>query len=696
MYKQIKIGKKIKELQSPVTMNEIKEALTSIGDLKSPGIDGYGAKFFKVSWHIIKDDVVAAIQEFFRSGKMMNQFNKTVITLIPKNANVNCIKDYRPIAGCTTFYKIIARILTARLGKVMQGTINLCQAAFVPGQQIHNHIMLAYELIRGYGRKSGTPRCMLQLDLQKAYDMVDWRALKQIMTELGIPNRFIDWIMATVQSVSYSFNINGELTQPMPACRGIRQGDPISPLLFVIMMEYMSRLLVKMQQDTDFKFHANCKKMGLSNLTFADDVLLFCRGDTANISLMMNTVNRFSMSTGLVVNPQKCKFFCGGIEDNTKVAIKMMTGFEEGVLPVKYLGVPLTCKRLTITHYLPLIDKIVGRIKHWTSKLLSYADRIQLIQSVAFAISHYWIQCFPIPKYVLQKIDNICRMFLWTGKHENSRKSPIAWTTVCKPRSNGGLNITNLTIWNQTNLIKCLWNICRKADNLWVQWIHTYYLHGKQALDVNIGNSWSWMIKNIMRQREKIHSIQQVWDNTLNSKKFPMKQIYLLLIEDDIKVPWRFLLHKNPARPRALFTTWMLCHGKLPTKDRLIRFGFITDPACSFCKIEAESICHLFFDCTVTNGIWCHILQWIEHHHKPLVWQNELNWVIEHAKRKGWRAKILNLAFAETVYGIWCCRNDIILGMGDYLNCANSIIDNITYRGWNSKPIRGHIASLMI
>lgn len=178
-------------LKEKVTMQEIETSLKGIGDLKSPGIDGYGARFFKASY-IIKDDVVTAIQDFFNHGDMYRKFNQTVVTLIPKHNVASSIKDYRPIAGCSTFYKIIARILTARLGKFMQGTISLYQASFIPGQQIHNHIMLAYEIIKGYGRKHGTPRCMMQLDLQKSYDMMDWRALKCIMMEMGIPNRFID------------------------------------------------------------------------------------------------------------------------------------------------------------------------------------------------------------------------------------------------------------------------------------------------------------------------------------------------------------------------------------------------------------------------------------------------------------------------------------------------------------------------
>ncbi|CAK8564653.1 unnamed protein product [Lathyrus sativus] len=233
-------------LLAPITEKEIHTALKGIGDLKSPGINGYRACFFKGSWETIQSNVVNAVHDFFRHERLFKAFNSTVVTLILKHCDAQSIKDYRPIAGCTTVYKIISKILTTRLGKVIGDVVHHSQAAFVPGQQIHNHILLAYELIKGYTRKGGTPRCMLQIDLQKAYDMVNWDALECIMKEIGIPNQFVRWIMITITSVTYKFNINGYHTKTIQAKRCIRQGDLIFPLLFVIIMEYLNRCFCKM------------------------------------------------------------------------------------------------------------------------------------------------------------------------------------------------------------------------------------------------------------------------------------------------------------------------------------------------------------------------------------------------------------------------------------------------------------------
>lgn len=185
-------------LIAPISEQEILKALNGIGDMKAPGIDGYGARFFKASWQTIKGDMIATIMNFFENERLYKAFNITMVTLIPKSDEATSIKDFRPIARCTILYKIISKVLTARLGKVLGNIISPCQVAFIHGQQIYNHILLAYELMKGYTRKGGTPKCMIHLDLQKAYDMVDWRALEGILKEIGMPNQFIRWTMKLI------------------------------------------------------------------------------------------------------------------------------------------------------------------------------------------------------------------------------------------------------------------------------------------------------------------------------------------------------------------------------------------------------------------------------------------------------------------------------------------------------------------
>ncbi|CAK8544356.1 unnamed protein product [Lathyrus sativus] len=275
--------------------------------------------------------------------------------------------------------------------------------------------------------------------------------------------------MLAVTTVSYKFNVAVRITRSMKAKRGLKQGDPISPLLFVLTMEYFHGLLHQLSKVPDYNFHAKCKKMQIIDISFADDVLLFTRGDRKYVQLLMNHLQTFSQSIGLVVNPAKCRVYFGGVENETKNDILASTSYKEGDLPFRYLGVPLTCKRLSTPHYMSLVDKIVSRIHHWSSKLLSYAGRLQLINSIITVIAVYWMSCLPFPKHVIKTIKSICRTFPWTGSDVKSRKSLIAWKNVCKPRRKGGLDVLDLSDWNTACLTKLMWNLCNKKDTLWVK-----------------------------------------------------------------------------------------------------------------------------------------------------------------------------------------------------------------------------------
>jgi hypothetical protein len=171
-------------------------------------------------------------------------------------------------------------------------------------------------------------------------------------------------------------------------------------------------------------------------MSFVDDLLIFTCGDTKSVELVMDKIHNFPRSTGLHVNPSKCKIFYGGVEERIKDSILKVTSFAEGSLPFRYLGVPLTSKKLSIHHYMPLVDRIVERM-HITG-------RLQLIASVTFVVANYWMQCLPLPKKVIHKINAICRSFLWSGGTVITRKSLVAWDHVCASKAQGGLNLISL------------------------------------------------------------------------------------------------------------------------------------------------------------------------------------------------------------------------------------------------------------
>ncbi|XP_021738025.1 uncharacterized protein LOC110704529 [Chenopodium quinoa] len=228
----------MKTRQARNRIESIFDSNQGIDNTKAPGIDGFNSFFFKRAWHIVKDDIYASVIDFFNNGTFPKQWNCTTITLVPKVLFASHVKDFRPIACCTVVYKLISKVITAKLAAVIGEVIDDAQAGFIPGKHIGDNILLATELIKGYDHKFISPRCMVKVDLKKAYDSVEWGFLITLMQELGFPQRFFDWIWNCLTFVSYSILINGFPAPPPPfeAKKGLRQGDPISPFLFAIGM----------------------------------------------------------------------------------------------------------------------------------------------------------------------------------------------------------------------------------------------------------------------------------------------------------------------------------------------------------------------------------------------------------------------------------------------------------------------------
>ena len=201
-------------------------------------------------------DFCAAIREFFVSGKMLGELNTTLISLVPKCKSPLKVNDYRPIVCCNVVYKCISKVLTNRIKTVLNGLIDDNQCAFIEGRHISDNIMVAQELMNGYSSIKKVGRCAFKIDIQKAYDTVSWSFLEFCLDRFGFHKVMVDWIMVCLRSASFSIKVNGESHGFFKAKRGLRQGDPISPYLFTIVMEVLTLMLKRQaRNEKKFKYH---------------------------------------------------------------------------------------------------------------------------------------------------------------------------------------------------------------------------------------------------------------------------------------------------------------------------------------------------------------------------------------------------------------------------------------------------------
>ncbi|GKU98349.1 hypothetical protein SLEP1_g11364 [Rubroshorea leprosula] len=324
------------ELCRPFTTKEVEIALFSIPSNKSPGPDGFTSGFYRAAWSIIKNDVMAAVLDFFYSGKILKQINATNITIVPKVSCPNVVSDYRPIACYNVIYKAISKLLTQRINEVLSMLVSSKQTAFVKGRSITKNLLICQDLVRNYHRSRGPARCLMKIDLQKAYDSVDWGFVNAMLRGLNFPDRFINWLMLCISTTRFSVLINGQPKGYFQGQRGLRQGDPISPYLFVLVMEYLTRKLKELDMQEKFKYHSKCRVMQLTHLIFADDIMLFCKADEESTVLMMQKFEQFGRVSRLEVNRMKSQVFFSGVREGQKVALIQKLGFAEGQLPVEF------------------------------------------------------------------------------------------------------------------------------------------------------------------------------------------------------------------------------------------------------------------------------------------------------------------------------------------------------------------------
>ena len=355
-------------LKGEITNEEIKKAMFSIDDYKASGPNGFSSLFFKAAWSIVGSDVIDAMTSFFKSGSLLREINCTVIALVPKVPNPESMNDYRPISCCNTVYKCISKIIAARIKQCISEIISHSQSAFVQGRSIADNILITQALMINYHRNSGPPRCALKVDIKKAYDTISWSCIFGILSSMGTLTFLMKCIKECITTPSFSVSVNGELAGFFASKCGLRQGDPLSPLLFIISMEALSRSLSAAAHSQEYQFHPKCEEISLTHLSFADDIFLFTGGTKSSVQVMMDELKRFEEFSGLQVNKQKSAIFIAGVNDDIKTDLLNTKGFSLGSFPMKYLGVPLISTRLSHCDCQPLLDKILGRIHSWTAR----------------------------------------------------------------------------------------------------------------------------------------------------------------------------------------------------------------------------------------------------------------------------------------------------------------------------------------
>lgn len=287
-------------MNRPITEHDIHSALFRIGKFKAPDVDGFPALFFQQHWNLCAAEIISVVTQAFSSGSVPPSLNHTLITLVPKFPSPQDMQFFRPISLCCTVYKIISKIIVDRVRPLLRKWISHNQVSFAPGRHISDNIMIAQELLHKCKNSKGVKGFMAwKVDLSKAYDKLNWNFIEQVLNEVKLPTNFVKIIMSCVSTASYQIIVNGELSNSFSGSRGIRQGDPLSPYLFVLCMEKLSHSIQTAVEMGHWKpIQASHSGPHISHLFFADDLILFSEASSTQATVMKGVMNLFCSLSG--------------------------------------------------------------------------------------------------------------------------------------------------------------------------------------------------------------------------------------------------------------------------------------------------------------------------------------------------------------------------------------------------------------
>ncbi|MCH93169.1 RNA-directed DNA polymerase (Reverse transcriptase), partial [Trifolium medium] len=408
---------------------------------KAPGPDGFNPAFYQHFWELCGNDIYEAAMEWLERRYFPSSLNETNICLVPKCENPVSMKDMRPISLCNVLYKMVSKLLANRLRECLDKCVSEEQSAFVEGRSILDNALIVIEVIHALKRKTRGAKgeLALKIDFSKAYDKVDWGFMRGMLEKLGFADKWIHWMMLCVSSVNYSVLVNFEKVGPVYPGRGLRQGDPLSPYLFILVTEGLTTLLKKSVSRGDLHGVKICRGAPMvSHLLFADDCFLFCRANVNETNHLMQILKTYEEASGQEINLTKSEvFFSRNLSIAAQDDLARLMGVKHVLGTGNYLGLPSMIGRKKRDIFAYIKDRVWKRINSWRGRALSKAGKEVMIKSVLQAIPSYVMSVYLLPESTIKDIERMMNSFWWGGGANNKGIRWLAWDRMTYPKALG-------------------------------------------------------------------------------------------------------------------------------------------------------------------------------------------------------------------------------------------------------------------
>ncbi|KAK6121388.1 hypothetical protein DH2020_044870 [Rehmannia glutinosa] len=454
------------DLERPFTSDEVKKAIFSMGPLKAPGPDGFQPIFFQKNWDIVGPDLVDMALNILNNGQSIGDFNNTHVVLIPKSSQPRCVADYTLISLCNVTYKVVTKVIANRLKVVLPEIISEEQSAFVPGRLISDNIMIAYETMQTI--KSRT------------------RGQNGLMARL-------------------SFRINGTISGSVVPTRGLRQGCPLSPYLFLICIEGLSawiRSHENSQSIHGISFARGAPK--ISHLLFADDSIIFSKASQGDAISIHHMLTEFARASGQQINFSKTYItFSPNVGDDTREAICNTLGISTATQTHDcYLGLPAMVGKNRKRTFQNIKERVQKRLKSWKANMFSSGGREILIKSVAQASATFSMSIFMLPRSLCTELQGLVAKFWWGGNDTQRKIHWMRWDLLSRAKIAGGMGFRDLELFNQSLLAKQAWRLIKHNESLVSRVLRAKYHPNDPFIQAQLGRCPSYIWRSVLWGRE--------------------------------------------------------------------------------------------------------------------------------------------------------------------------------------------------
>ncbi|GJW95508.1 RNA-directed DNA polymerase, eukaryota [Tanacetum coccineum] len=485
-----------------ISRDEIRIAVWNCCEDKSPGPDGYTFEFFRKYWSFVGPDFCVAVEHFFDKGSFPKGCNSSFIALIPKVTDAKFVTDFRPISLIGCVYKVVTKVLANRLALVISGLVSDTQSAFIANRQILDGPFILNEVLNWCKRKK-KQAMFFKVDFAKAYDSVRWDYLLDVLQAFGFGHNWCRWIRGTFSSAMGSILVNGSPTSEFPFHCGLKQGDPLSPYLFILIMESLHIAFSRAVNEGLFKGVQLQGSITISHLFYADDAMFIGEWSDSNLKSIVKILNCFFLASGLKINIHKSQVLGVGVPRSLVAQAAARIGCDVMHNQFCYLGVMVGDCMSREMAWVDTVHKLRSRLSNWKVKTLSIGGRLTLLKSVLGASPLYNMSIYKVPRGVLKVMEAIRSKF-FNGADQSDRKITwVAWDKVLASKKNGGLGVSSFHALNHTLLLKWVWRFISQDGSLWFRVIQALHGPSLDSHSVNLTSNWCTILREVNLLKDK-------------------------------------------------------------------------------------------------------------------------------------------------------------------------------------------------